>query len=64
MTSTLFALVMTVFLTSGEVQDQVIGVYDSVAECQLAAVEQKVNGDCFPVEKIYRPGVGEIPAGI
>lgn len=62
--NTLFALVMTVFMTNGEVQDQVLGVYDSFSECQLAAVEQKVNGECFPVEKIIRPGDGEIPAGV
>ncbi len=55
---------MTVFMMNGETQDQVIGVYDSAAERQLAAVEQKVNGECFPVEKIIRPGEGEIPAGI
>jgi hypothetical protein len=61
--NTLFALVMTVFLTTGEAQDVVTGIYDTEAECQAASVEQKISGECFPVEQLIRPVNGEIPAG-
>ncbi|ELV3520373.1 DUF1482 family protein [Escherichia coli] len=62
--NTLFALVMTVFLTSGETQDVVTGIYNSESECKAAAIEQKVAGECFPVEKFIRPVDEEIPAGL
>jgi hypothetical protein len=61
--NTLFALVMTVYLTTGEVQDQVIGVYDSFSECKAVAVEQHITGECYPVEGIIRNN-GETPAGL
>lgn len=50
--TTLYALVLTVFLTNGEVQDQVVDIYDSKAECTEAAKEQQIAGDCFEVEAI------------
>lgn len=54
--STLFALVLTVSMTNGDYQDVVLGVYDSEQECQSAAVEQNVSGECWPVEGIIRNG--------
>lgn len=54
--STLFALVLTIGMTNGDYQDVVLGVYDNQQQCQLAAEEQQVNGDCFPVERIIRDG--------
>ena len=58
---TLFALVLTVGLTNGDFQDVVVGVYDNLQQCEAAAVEQQVAGECFPVERIVRPD--ELPAG-
>lgn len=58
--NTLFALVLTIAMTNGEFQDVVLGVYDSQEQCEQAAVEQRVNGECFPVEGIIR--AGELPA--
>lgn len=58
----LFALVLTVAMTNGDFQDVILGVYDNQQECQSAAVEQKVNGECWPVEGIIRNG--ELPASI
>lgn len=52
----LFALVLTIGMTNGDYQDVVLGVYDNQQQCQLAAEEQQVNGDCFPVERIIRDG--------
>ncbi|MEY7699847.1 DUF1482 family protein [Escherichia coli] len=57
---TLFALVLTVAMTNGDYQDVILGVYDSQQECSLAATEQKVSTECWPVESIIRNG--EFPA--
>ncbi len=57
---TLFALVLTIGMTNGEFQDVVLDVYDSQQQCELAAIEQKVSGDCYPVERIVRSD--EVPA--
>ncbi|EPZ2459382.1 DUF1482 family protein [Citrobacter youngae] len=54
--STLFALVLTVAMTNGDYHDVILGVYDSQQECQSAAIEQKVNGECWPVDGIIRNG--------
>ncbi|MCS3430064.1 YebW family protein [Klebsiella sp. BIGb0407] len=54
--NTLFALVLTIGMTNGEFQDVVLGVYDSQEQCEQAAVEQRVNGECFPVEGIISGG--------
>jgi len=59
--STLFALVLTVVLTNGDFQDVVVGVYETQQQCEAAAVEQHVAGECFPVERIVR--ADEQPAG-
>lgn len=61
--TTLYALVLTVFLNSGEAQEQVIDIYDSHSECLTAAKEQNIAGDCYPVEAIMPMSQGEIPVG-
>lgn len=48
----LFALVMTVYMTTGEVQEHVIGVYHSYEECRKVAEEQRITGECYPVDKL------------
>jgi len=50
----LFALVLTVGMTNGDFQDVVLGVYDNQQQCEAAAVEQQVNGECYPVDGIVR----------
>lgn len=57
---TLFALVLTVAMTNGDYQDVILGVYDSQQECSQAAIDQKVSGNCYPVERIVRNE--EVPA--
>nr|WP_318382704.1 DUF1482 family protein [uncultured Enterobacter sp.] len=59
--NTLFALVLTIGMTNGDFQDVVLGVYESQQQCEAAAVEQQVAGECFEVEHIVR--AGEQPAG-
>ena len=59
-----FALVLTVFLVSGEPVDMVTGVYGSMKECMVAAVEQKIPGNCYPVDKVIRMDNNEVPAGL
>lgn len=48
----LFALVLTVSMTNGDFQDVVLGVYDNQAQCEQAATEQHVSGECYPVDGI------------
>lgn len=57
---TLFALVLTVGITNGDFQDVILGIYETQQQCENAAVEQHVAGECFPVERIVR--ADEIPA--
>ena len=57
--TTLFALVMTVAMTNGDYQDVVLDIYGSKQECYAAANEQKIIGECYPVEGI----LSETPAG-
>ena len=57
---TLFALVLTIGMTNGEFQDVVLDVYDSQQQCEQAAIDQHVSGDCYPVERIVRSD--EVPA--
>lgn len=57
MTPTLFALVLTVSLINGEYQQLTLGFYISEQECILAAEEQRVPNECWPVS-----GAVEIPA--
>ncbi|APJ78165.1 DUF1482 family protein [Escherichia coli] len=62
--NTTFALVLTVFLVSGEPVDMVTGVYSSMKECMAAADEQKIPGNCYPVDKVIHQDNNEIPAGL
>ncbi len=62
--NTTFALVLTVFLVSGEPVDMVTGVYSSMKEYMTAAAEQKIPGNCYPVEKVIHMDNNEIPAGL
>ncbi|GDU98665.1 hypothetical protein BvCmsSINP049_01370 [Escherichia coli] len=62
--NTTFALVLTVFLVSGEPVDMVTGVYSSMKECMAAADAQKIPGNCYPVDKVIHQDNNEIPAGL
>ncbi|EFN1900404.1 TPA: DUF1482 family protein [Escherichia coli] len=62
--NTAFALVLTVFLVSGEPVDMVTGIYSSMKECRAAAAEQKIPGNCYPVDKVIHMDNNEIPAGL
>ena len=59
-----FALILTVFLVSGEAVDMVTGVYGSMKECMVAAAEQKIPGNCYPADKVIHQDNIEIPAGL
>ncbi|ENT7581097.1 DUF1482 family protein, partial [Shigella sonnei] len=48
--NTAFALVLTVILNTGEPAELVTGVYNSMKECVAAAAEQKIPGNCYPVD--------------
>ncbi|EEW1892739.1 DUF1482 family protein [Escherichia coli] len=61
--NTAVALTLTVFLNTGEPVDVVTGIYGSMKECMAAAAEQKIPGNCYPVEKVIRMDNTEIPAG-
>ncbi|HDT6091292.1 TPA: DUF1482 family protein [Raoultella ornithinolytica] len=50
--STMFALVITVGMLIGGDQEVLLGVYDSEKECQAAAVEQDVKGECLPLKGV------------
>ena len=54
--NTLFALVLTVGMTNGDFQDVVLGVYEDQRQCEAAAFEQHVAGECFEVGRIVRDG--------
>ncbi|EPW3324422.1 DUF1482 family protein [Escherichia coli] len=62
--NTVFALVMTVFLVSGEPVDIVTGIYNSMKECMAAAEEQKIPGNCYQVEKVIRQDNKEVTTSI
>ena len=62
--NTAVALTLTVFLKTGEPVDVVTGIYGSMKECMAAAAEQKIPGNCYPVEKVIRMDNNEIPAGL
>ncbi|EGD1970805.1 DUF1482 family protein, partial [Escherichia coli] len=47
-----FALVMTVFLITGESQNVITGIYASKESCLQARDEQKISGECLPVKKV------------
>ncbi|MCZ5246988.1 DUF1482 family protein [Escherichia coli] len=48
--NTAFALVLTVFLVSGEPVDIADSVHRTMQECMTAATEQKIPGNCYPVD--------------
>ncbi|ENC8495984.1 DUF1482 family protein, partial [Escherichia coli] len=50
--NTAIALTLTVFLNTGEPVDMVIDIYGSMKECMAAAAEQKIPGNCYPVDKV------------
>ncbi|ELQ4155783.1 DUF1482 family protein [Escherichia coli] len=62
--NTAIALTLTVFLNTGEPVDVVTGIYGSMKECMAAAAEQKIPGNCYPVDKVIRMDNNEIPAGL
>ncbi|EJN0079004.1 DUF1482 family protein, partial [Escherichia coli] len=47
-----FALVLTVFLVSGVPVDIAVSVHRTIQECMTAATEQKIPGNCYPVDKV------------
>ncbi|MEB7740273.1 YebW family protein [Escherichia coli] len=61
--NTAFALVLTVFLVSGEPVDVITSMHNSMKECMAAAAEQKIPGNCYPVDKVIHPDNNEVPAG-
>ncbi len=62
--NTAVALTLTVFLNTGEPVDVVTGIYGSMKECMAAAAEQKIPGNCYPVDKVIHMDNNEIPAGL
>ncbi|EII6363288.1 TPA: DUF1482 family protein [Escherichia coli] len=58
-----FALVMTVFLITGESQNVITGIYASKKSCLQARDEQKISGECLPVKKVSLYLNNETPAG-
>ncbi|EOA4403829.1 DUF1482 family protein [Citrobacter amalonaticus] len=61
MTSSLFALVLTITMANGDYQEAVLGVYGSERECLSAASEQSSVTNCYPVEAII-PADDQQPA--
>ena len=59
-----FALVLTVFLVSGEPVDIADSVHRTMQECMTAATEQKIPGNCDPVDKVIHQDNIEIPAAL
>lgn len=62
--NTAVALTLTVFLNTGEPVDLVIDIYGSMKECMAAAAEQKIPGNCYPVDKVIHMNNNEVPAGL
>ncbi|EFA0276389.1 DUF1482 family protein [Escherichia coli] len=58
-----FALVMTVFLITGEPQNVITGIYDSKSSCIQVRDEQKIPGECLLLKKVSLNLNNEIPAG-
>ncbi|EOO5644050.1 DUF1482 family protein [Escherichia coli] len=58
-----FALVMTVFLITGEPQNVITGIYDSKSSCIQVRDEQKIPGECLPLKKVSLNLNNDIPAG-
>lgn len=64
MTGTLFALVLTTYLTTGEVQDSVIDIYPSFTECLESAKQQNIEGNCYPIDDVVHQQITDTPAGL
>ncbi|HFU2264126.1 TPA: DUF1482 family protein [Escherichia coli] len=62
--NTSFALILTVFLVSGEPVDIVVSIHRTMQECMTAAAEQKIQGNCYPVDNVIHQDNNEIPAGL
>ncbi|WP_411004330.1 DUF1482 family protein [Escherichia coli] len=63
--NTAFALVLTVFLVSGEPVECIAAVFTGQCRSVLtAATEQKIPGNCYPVDKVIHQDNNEIPAGL
>ena len=62
--NTASALILTVFLVSGEPVDIAVSVHRTMQECVTAATEQKIPGNCYPVDKVIHQDNIEIPAGL
>lgn len=58
-----FALVMTVFLITGEPQTVITGIFSSKESCLQARDEQKIPGECLPLKKVSLYLNNEKPAG-
>ncbi|WGJ56526.1 DUF1482 family protein [Escherichia coli] len=58
-----FALILTVFLVSGVPVDIAVSVHRTKQECMAAATEQKIPGNCYPVDKVINQDNNEISAG-
>ncbi|HFT8729758.1 TPA: DUF1482 family protein [Escherichia coli] len=58
-----FALVMTVFLITGESQNVITGIYDSKSSCIQVRDEQKIPGECLPLKKVSLYLNNETPDG-
>ncbi|EIQ0713530.1 DUF1482 family protein [Escherichia coli] len=41
-----------------------VGVHRTMQECMTAATEQKIPGNCYPVDKVIHQDNIEIPAGL
>ncbi|NYW45554.1 DUF1482 domain-containing protein [Escherichia coli] len=54
----------SVFLVSGEPVDIAVSVHRTMQECVTAATEQKIPGNCYPVDKVIHQDNNEIPAGL
>ncbi|EEQ6557654.1 DUF1482 family protein [Escherichia coli] len=61
--SSAFALMMTVFLITGEPQNVITGIYASKESCHQARDEKKISGECLPLNKVSQYLNNEIPAG-
>ena len=57
----LFALVIVICTTTGDCHEAVLGVYETQKDCAADMFEQRVHGECFPVEGIIRAD-GQQPA--
>lgn len=61
--NTAFALVLTVFLFP-ESQLILQSVFTGQCRSVTAATEQKIPGNCYPVDKVIHQDNNEIPAGL